>query len=188
MKREYNEINKYCLNSKQVDCIKLFNEIVDLPAIPIHGPVHHFIVPAIMLTCYNNLNGNKEQLKEQLKIAAERAKIVPGANCAYCGICGAAIGIGIFTSIITSTTPYSEDTWNKVGAITSACGTEISKHGGPRCCKRDSYLAILIGVEKIKELLNIELPATKQVCKHFPKNKECRKNCCLFFPKKLGSH
>lgn len=184
MRREYIEINKYCLSSKQTDCIKLLNEIMDLPSIPIHGPIHHFIVPAVMLTVYNNLYGNRKQLNEQLKVAADRAKAVPGANCAYYGACGAALGIGIFVSIITETTPYSLEPWSNVMAITSAIGQEMSKHGGARCCKRDSYLAILTGVQKIKELLKIELQATKPICKHFPKNKECRKEACLFYPKK----
>lgn len=184
MKREYIEISKHCLNSTQTDCIKLLNEIMDFPNIPIHGPVHHFIVPAVMLACYNNLFGNKDQLKKQLVIVAARARNVPGANCAYCGACGAALGVGQCASILTETDPFSTDTWSKVMLITSYCGFEIAKHGGPRCCKRDSYLAILTGVEKIKELLGIELQATKQVCKYFPKNQQCRKTECLFYPQK----
>lgn len=184
MKKEYFPINKYCIVSNQTDCIKLLNEIMDLPQVPIHGPIHHFIVPAVMLTCYNNLYGNKEQLRQQLKVAAERAATVPGANCAFCGACGAGLGIGQFASIVTETSPYSTESWNKVIEISSTCCAEIGKHGGPRCCKRDSYLAILTGVHKIKELLNIDLPAQKSTCKYFPKNKECRSNKCLFFPKK----
>lgn len=186
MKREYIEINRYCLASKQTDCIKLLNEIMEQPSIPIHGPVHHFIVPAVMLTVFNNIYGNKDQLKEQLKAAADRAKIVPGANCAYYGVCGATLGVGIFASIVTETTPFSIEPWSNVMAITSAIGQEMSKHGGARCCKRDSYIAVLVGAEKIKELLKIELPAIKPTCKHFPKNKECRKDKCLFYPKKAN--
>lgn len=183
MKREYFPIKNHCLASTETDCIKLLNEIMDLPIIPIHGPVHHFVVPAVMLTCYNNLYGNKEQLKVQLNEAAKRAANVPGANCALCGICGAAIGIGQFASILTSNGPLSEETWKTVQIITASCGLEIAQHGGPRCCKRDSYLAILTGINKIKELLQIELPATKPTCKYFQKNQQCRKAQCLFFPK-----
>lgn len=184
MKREYIEINRYCLVSKQTNCIELLNEIMDMPSVPIHGPIHHFIVPAVMLTIYNNIYGKKSQLKEQLKVAADRAKAVPGANCAYCGVCGASLGIGIFASIITKTNPFSIEQWSNVMAITSAIGQEMSKHGGARCCKRDSYIAVLTGAEKINELLKVELPATKPICKHFPKNKECRKEKCFFYPKK----
>lgn len=183
MKKEYQPIYKFCLGSTETDCIKLLTECMDLPEIPIHGPVHHFIVPAVMLTCYNNLYGSKEQLKSQLQDAAKRAAIVPGANCASCGACGAQLGIGQFASIITANTPLSDDSWNKVLSITSVCGCEIAKHGGPRCCKRDSFIAVLTGTEKIKELLNVNLLATKPVCKYFLKNKQCRTNKCIFFPK-----
>lgn len=183
---QYKEIVEYCLHSKETDCIKMVSELMDLPNVPIHGPVHHFIVPAAIITCYNNLYGNQEQLKAQLNIAAERAVIIPGANCAHCGACGAGLGIGIFASIVTENTPLREESWSKVVEIASACGSEIGKHGGPRCCKRDAYIAILVGTKKIKELLDIKLPIKTPVCKYFPKNEQCRKEKCLFYPKKSG--
>lgn len=184
MHREYKKIYKFCLDSKQVDCTKMVSELMDLPKVPIHGPVHHFIVPAAILTCYNNLYGSKEQLKSQLNIAAKRTIIIPGGNCAQCGACGAGLGVGVFASIVTENTPLSGESWNKVIEISSACGSEIGKNGGPRCCKRDTYIAVLTGVNKIKELLNINLPAKTPVCKYFPKNEQCRKEGCVFYPKK----
>ena len=185
IKREYKEIYNYCLASQETDSIKLVNRIMDFKKVSMHGPIHHFIVPAVLLTCYNNLTGgDKKTLSKQLKIAAARAKVVPGGNCANCGACGAALGYGQFASIITENSPLSTDSWSKVMEITSLCSLEISKHGGPRCCKRDVYLALITGSRELNKHFDINIKADKPLCKYFPKNQECLKQKCLFYPQK----
>lgn len=186
MKREYVRIYKHCMISSHIDCIKLFNEIADMPKVPMHGPVHHFIVPAVLLTCYNNAVGEKKQLKSQLVEVAKRAKIVPGGNCASCGYCGAAAGVGSFFSIITGNNPLEEQNWSKVMTISATVSSIIAKYGGPRCCKRDGYIALIEGAKEVEKHLGIKLIADKPMCKYFPRNNECLKQNCLFYPKKAS--
>jgi hypothetical protein len=59
---------------------------------------------------------------------------------------------------------------------------KIAQSGGPRCCKRNTYLAIESAVAFVKDYLNVELETENAVCKFFAKNKECKKNDCKFFP------
>lgn len=184
MKLNYRKIYKYCFQAKETDCVKLFNEIADLPYVPIHGPIHHYIVPSVMLTCYNNIYGDKYKLKPQLIEAYKRSKVVPGGNCASCGYCGAAAGVGIFLSIILNNNPLEEESWSKVMEVSATVSKEIAKNGGPRCCKRDSYIAIITAVGEIEEKFGIQLSAEEVACKYFLKNEQCRKAKCLFFPKK----
>lgn len=187
MREDYEKVAALCLNSTETDPVVLATQLMDLAGVPIHGPVHHFIVPAALLTCFNNLQGSKEQLALQLDEAAKRAEIVPGANCAMCGACGAGLGIGQFASIISGNSPLKTDLWSKVIDISSSCCAEIGRHGGPRCCKRDTYIALLTGVEKMQEVFGLNIPAKKPVCKYFNKNEQCKKSSCLFFPnKKVG--
>lgn len=177
----YLEIYNRCLASTLTDCTILATELMDIENLPMHGPVHHFLVPATVLTVYNNLYGNKEQLKAHLEVAYYRGVAVPGANCAYCGACGAGLGIGIAISAILETSPLSTDIWSKTVEISSLCNLEIAKHGGPRCCKRDTFIALLAGTKEIERLTEIKLPASKFVCKYFPQNSQCRGKNCLYF-------
>ena len=51
--------------------------------------------------------------------------------------------------------------------------TAIGKNGGPRCCKRDSYLAIIEAVGFTKEKLNIEMELDKIECSRSKLNNQC---------------
>lgn len=178
------EIKEHLLHSQETNPMILFNEIMDLEIIPIHGPIHHFIMPAVLLTCYHNKSENRSFLEERLIEAEERANTVPGANCAMCGYCGAAAGFGIFASILTNNSPYSIDSWNKVMTITSKISSDIAKYGGPRCCKRNGYLSLLAGSQEFEKLFGLSFPVEPPICHHFYRNKECKKTACLFYPVK----
>jgi hypothetical protein len=95
LESNYNIIFNYCLESNETNPIILATNLMGLKSIPIHGPIHHFIVPAAILTCYNDLYGNKEKLENQLEEAARRASIVPGAFCSTCGACVCRVRIRI---------------------------------------------------------------------------------------------
>lgn len=186
MKELINKINEYCLNSECMQPLTLAQQLMsDIDGVPMHGPIHHYIVPASVLTAYNNLYGSKEQLVIQLLEAEKRAITVPGANCANCGACGASMGVGIAYSIICETKPLSTNVWSKTLEITSLCNLEISKHGGPRCCKRDTNLALLVATSNSKRLFDFDFGEEQSdsiVCSHFSKNQQCLSTQCLFFP------
>jgi len=54
----------------------------------------------------------------------------------------AAVGTGIFISLVTGATPLSRKAWRACNLMTARSLMSIASLGGPRCCKRDSYLAI----------------------------------------------
>ena len=63
--------------------------------------------------------------------AEKRAKNVLPAFCGFYGACGAAIGVGIFMSIYTGTTPLTKDTWKLCNMSTADALKEMAKIGGP---------------------------------------------------------
>ena len=72
-----------------------------------------------------------------------RARNVLPAFCGLYGACGAAVGCGIFMSVYTGTTPLSKDTWSLCNYATAGALSEMAKLGGPRCCKRNTFAALL---------------------------------------------
>ena len=59
----------------------------------------------------------------------------------------------------------------------------IGKNGGPRCCKRDSYLAIIEAVKFTKKHLNINMDIDNIVCSRSHMNNQCLQEQCLFHKK-----
>ena len=67
--------------------------------------------------------------------------------------------------------------------MTTACLTAIGTAGGPRCCRRDSYLALQGGRELLNNHLGAGLPTGRQPdCIFMASNKECLGADCLFSP------
>ena len=52
--------------------------------------------------------------------------------------------------------------------------------GGPRCCKRDSWLAILAAVDFVRERLGVEMARTVPVCPYSRHNSQCIGSRCPF--------
>ena len=64
----------------------------------------------------------------------------------------------------------------------------IAEAGGPRCCKRNSFLAISEAVRFSEEELRVRMesgPASIN-CEFHDLNKECRKSACPFYPHAEG--
>jgi hypothetical protein len=93
----------------------------------------------------------------------------------------AALGFGSAISIIKENSPLSGEIWGQIMEITSSCLNRIAKLGGPRCCKRDTYLSILEGTNKLKEILNIHLHITQPKCGFSSLNAQCKKSSCPFY-------
>jgi len=60
-----------------------------------------------------------------------------------------------------------------------ALGT-IASFGGPRCCKRDSYLPIIKAVEFAKVYLGVEMELGEIKCTHLSQNNQCIGKRCPF--------
>jgi Family of unknown function (DUF5714) len=174
-------IEQFCTHTQQTDPLEMAVTLMKNPAVKMHGPEHHFLVPAVLLAAFYNQQGADEKAGK-IKQARKRAEDVKGGFCGFCGDCGAAVGTGIFISLVTGATPLSRREWQLSNRMTAESLMSISDYGGPRCCKRDSYLAILSAGSFLKHNLNTILEMDESIqCEFSPLNKECLQGECPFY-------
>jgi len=143
----------------------------------------------VLLAAYYNTKGDPKTKKVKLKEAFKRAGNVLGGFCGFYGNCGAGVGTGIFLSLITDSTPLSTDGWRMSNLMTAQSLMTIAEHGGPRCCKRDTFLAIHEATQFLKENFDISLDTSPQIeCQFSALNKECLELKCPFYPKAGEAH
>lgn len=179
MKMEWSEIKALCLSETSADPIGILGRLMDMPFCPMHGPVHHTLVGAALLTAYRNAGGEVE-LPEALEELHRRASAVPGAVCGLWGTCGACISTGQFLSIVTGSGPLAQEPWGQCMQMTSKALHRLAQIGGPRCCKRDSYLSVLSAIDHTMECLGIRMEKTLPVCSRSHHNAQCIGNRCPF--------
>lgn len=76
------------------------------------GPIHHFIVGAVLLACWRNAEASGERdamLKDDLADLMSRSDCVPGATCARWGMCGAAASAGMAYAIVRGNAPLRSE-------------------------------------------------------------------------------
>lgn len=183
----YEELATRCLREYSVGTptpLGMAEILMSLDSVPMHGPVHHAIVPAALLTAAARHRAlEAARLKKHLYLALERAeKVLPGF-CGFWGCCGAAVGCGIFASVWLDANPKRETFWDVVNAFTARCLDRVASVGGPRCCKRVAYLALGEAARQAPRMLGVDLgPEPAPVCSRPDRNAECRKRNCPFFP------
>lgn len=168
-----------CMNETSSDPASILERLMDLPFCHMHGPEHHVMVGSALLTAYKN-SGADIDLGAALAKMQNRGRQVPGGACGFWGACGAGISTGMFISIISGTTPLKEDSWGLGNLMTSSALERIGAVGGPRYCKRDSYLAVLAAVDFVSEHFGIEMSKTPVMCKYFGRNNQCIGSRCPF--------
>ncbi len=173
------EIIFLCLNEKSKNPVEIIEKMMAMPFCHMHGPEHHVMVGAALLTAYKNSGGGIE-LENSLKEMINRGKNVPGGSCGFWGACGAGISSGMFISIISKSTPLTVESFGLSHKMTAKSLEKIGEIGGPRCCKRDSYISILSAVEFVKENFNIDMEIKKIICTHSLKNNQCIGRRCPF--------
>jgi hypothetical protein len=174
-------IEKVCAQSVSTQPVELAIALMKSPTIKMHGPEHHFLVPAVLLTAFYNKTGQPEEKTKKLPVARKRAENVLGGFCGFYGACGAGVGTGIFISLITDSTPLSTDAWGLANQITSESLACIAALGGPRCCKRDTFLALKSASEFVREHFSVSLPISDPIlCDFLHLNRECLLADCPF--------
>lgn len=173
------EIISICFNSKSKSPIEIMKEMMSIPSCHMHGPEHHIMVGAALLTAYKNSGGDIE-LMESLKEMQQRGKQVPGGVCGFWGACGAGISAGIYMSIVLKATPLANKEWGMANMMTSRALGSIGNVGGPRCCKRDSYLAILEAINFTEEYMGIKMEKADIICTYSEQNNQCIGARCPF--------
>jgi len=174
-------IEAACLRSPERNPVRLAEELMRSPLVKMHGPEHHYLVPAVLLTAYYNALGQPDEKQGKLRTARQRAGNVLGGFCGFYGACGAGVGTGIFVSLITDATPLSTDAWSLANRMTAESLADIAARGGPRCCKRDTFLALRSAVAFTREHFSVELELDDTIlCTFSDLNRECLQQDCPF--------
>lgn len=169
-----------CLADTSTDPIEIIRKMMEQPFCHMHGPEHHVMVGAALLTAYKNAGGEID-LERALEEMYSRGKQVPGGACGFWGACGAGISAGQFMAIATRSTPLAKEPWGLSNRMTSKALESIGEVGGPRCCKRDSYLSVLAAVDFAGEQLGVEMTRSVPMCSHSVQNNQCIGDRCPFF-------
>ena len=175
------EIIGLCLAEESHDPIEIIRKMMDMQFCHTHGPEHHIMVGCALLTAYRNAGGAID-LPAALKEMISRGSKVPGGACGFWGACGAAVSTGMFISIITGSTPLATEAWGHSNIMTSRSLAKLGEIGGPRCCKRNSYMSILTAIEYAEEITGIKMKESDVICSHTAFNCQCIGKRCPFHP------
>ena len=183
MEERAKKIIEVCMKEKSTNPIDIFLNIAQMDFIRIHGPEHHILDGAALLTAFYNAGGNID-LQNSLNELMRRGLQMPGAACGMWGVCGAVSSMGAALSIIDGTGPLTADSsWGKHMEFTSKALQRLSQVGGPRCCKRDAFLSFQEAIQYVNENYNVELRQQKRECVFSEKNEQCIKERCPFYKK-----
>ena len=169
-----------CIAETSKDPIEIIGKMMQQPFCHMHGPEHHVMVGAALLTAYKNAGGDID-LPSALNEMLNRGKSVPGGACGFWGACGAGISTGMYVSIISKSTPLAQEPFALSHQMTAKSLGEIGKVGGPRCCKRDSFLSILSAIDFTKEKFGVEMEMPTVVCTYSSRNNPCIGKRCPFY-------
>ncbi len=169
-----------CRSETSRDPLAILEKLMAMPFCHMHGPEHHVMVGAALLTAYKNAGGEID-LPKALHEMYRRGSAVPGGACGFWGACGAGISAGQFAAIATASTPLAEESWGLSNRMTAKALESIGKHGGPRCCKRDSYLSVLAAIDFAAEHLGVQMEKSTPICTRSKQNNQCIRNHCPFF-------
>lgn len=177
-----------CSSSTSKNPVEIMTEAMNNKTIYPNGPEHHTLIGASLITAFANAGGktpegellNKDAALAELK---KRSLQVPGGTCGFWGTCGGATSAGQAMSILNGSTPLTEDPWTQCQRLTSMVLGRLADIGGPRCCKRAGFVALITAVPYINELLDVSMELPDEItCSFFNRNPQCKRNACPFFP------
>lgn len=172
-------ITKICLASDCCDAAELAGRLMADSSIRMHGPEHHFLVSAAILTVYCNRYCPDSKYRF-LKMAALRTAKIPVAVCALYGCCGALMGAGAAVSIITQANPFLAEPLQLVNRVTASIQQELSGYAGIRCCKRSVWASLRGTLEVLKSCDNLVLPVSEISCPYRFQHDACIGRKCPY--------
>ena len=183
IEEKYDLIKKELLHTKEVNPINILKSIMHKDFINMHGPEHHFLDGAALLTALRN-SGLDINLDSCLDLLQERTIKMPGAMCGFWGVCGSVTSIGAALSIIDKTGPLSNDeSYANHMEFTSRVINVMSEIGGPRCCKRNAFISVTEGIKYANEKYGLNMPINNIGCEFSNLNKQCLNKKCPFHNK-----
>ena len=168
-----------CMTERSKNPVEIIEKMMNMPFCHMHGPEHHVMVGSALLTAYKNAGGEID-LGPAVKEMMNRGKSVPGGACGFWGACGAGISSDMFVSIISKSTPLAREPFALSHRMTARSLEAIGEIGGPRCCKRDSYLSIQSAIDFVKENFGIEMEKPEIICSRSAQNNQCIGKRCPF--------
>lgn len=169
-----------CLQVESVQPACLLETLMaDARCVPF-GPVHHFLPGAVLIACFANANDVcRETLEAQLTELGSRCVCVPGAACAQWGVCGAAASVGMAFAFAHENAPLKKEGWSEGQVAVAEILKAIAATGAPRCCKRDSRIAVELGSKVFG--LNGQTTEAHPLCASMASNTVCAGAQCRFF-------
>jgi hypothetical protein len=174
-------IERACRAATGADPIALATRLMRHPAVKMHGPEHHFLVPAALISAWSSA-AEPAARAALLAEARRRSDSVVGGSCGFHGACGSGIGVGIFASLATGATPRSGSSWGQANRATGRTLQLIGDVGGPRCCKRTTWLALLSGIRFARDELGVALEGRGPRCEFHGNNADGLERSCPFHP------
>lgn len=181
-----NVITDYCRGCESTDAVRIADRLMELEGVRMHGPEHHYLTAASILTAYCNFYHLEK--KSILVKAYVRTNIIPVGVCAMYGCCGALMGAGAAAGLLLSAHPFSGGDLRTVNQITAGIHRRLAEYGGPRCCQRAVRISVYEAVQGMNRYMGCELPAAMLDCRCSRENKGCLgKKCEFFIPVRLQS-
>jgi MoaA/NifB/PqqE/SkfB family radical SAM enzyme/SAM-dependent methyltransferase len=165
----------------ETDLVALLKRIRQHQTIPMHGPEHHAIVPAVIVTAYRNAGGQVGEAA--LSAAIQRGATIAGGSCAFLGVCGAATGVAIGFSILLGANPLQGEKRKLLQHATARVLDHIADLEAARCCQRDCWIGLRVAADLSEELLGVRLPADEPLtCDQLDSNPDCLGADCPLWP------
>lgn len=172
-------LRQVLISSVSSDPMEILEQVMSHPSVPMHGPEHHAMVPAVIIAAVRN--AGYALPAGAIEKAISRGQQLPGGWCGFYGACGAAIGVGIAISVLLEATPLKGKERSLAIEATSLALSRVVD-GYPRCCKRSSRIALETAVEFLQQKMNIYLKTSAKVrCSYSHRNKECAKEGCPYY-------
>ena len=172
-------ITDCCRGCESTDAVRIADRLMELEEVRMHGPEHHYLTAAAILTAYCNFHHMEK--KSILVKAYVRTNIIPAGVCAMYGCCGALMGAGAAAGILLFAHPFSAGDLRTVNQITAGIQSRLAEYGGPRCCKRAVRISVYEAVQGMNRYMGCRLPAAMLDCTFYPGNKGCMGKKCEFF-------
>ena len=165
----------------------LLEQVMADPRCPAFGPLHHYVVGAVLLCCWRNAEGSADRerlLRQDLDELGDRSSFVTGATCARWGVCGAAASAGMAYAIVRGNAPLRDEGWREGQLMVADLLQAIARAGSPRCCKRDSRVVVAAAVPFFNALGGPQMrdPLDAPTCTVHPKNSVCMGPGCPYHP------
>ncbi len=170
-------IERACIENTRRDMLPLLARLRSHSAIPVHGPEHHAMVAAIILSACRN--SGCEISVEAIRTGIQRGLRVAGGSCGFSGVCGAASGVGIAFSLILGANPVKGREKKLVQSAVLEVMRRLAEREAPRCCLRASTDALQCAADISEKYLPVTLHAgTPAPCRQQSDNRECIGRAC----------